>query len=190
MATTAIAKLKYLHIAPRKTRSVADLIRGLSVNEAEAQLMLSTRRPGVPLLKLLRSAVANAKQTLQKEPAELYVKEIRVDVGPRAKRWTPRARGAMSLIEKKMSHITIVLGVAEHPQVSRFTFPPKPKKKDRTAHAHEHRHAAEKKASKAKKEGAEQETAGAEAKVKPEGGKRPGGKGKGFAGRMFQRKSV
>jgi large subunit ribosomal protein L22 len=105
-----IAKLNYLRIAPRKVRSVADLIRGLSVNDAEAQLFMVRRRPAQPLLKLLRSAVANAKNK-QINPDHLFISEIRVDQGPMLKRIMPRARGSASPIQKKMSHVTIVLGV-------------------------------------------------------------------------------
>jgi len=109
---TQTAKLNYLRIAPRKTRSVADLIRGLSVNDAEAQLMVQSRRPAKALLKLLRSAVANAKNN-KLEVDHLFVKEIRVDGGPMLKRYLPRARGSASPIQKKMSHVTIVLGINE-----------------------------------------------------------------------------
>ena len=67
MAVEQKAHLSYLRIAPRKTRSVANLIKGLSVNEAEAQLLVERRRPAKPLLKLLRSAVANAKNNQKDE---------------------------------------------------------------------------------------------------------------------------
>jgi large subunit ribosomal protein L22 len=115
---TQTAKLNYLRIAPRKVRSVADLIRGLSVNEAEAQLLAQRRRPAVSILKLLRSAVANAKNK-QLIADHLFIKEIRVDNGPMLKRFLPRARGSASPIQKKMSHVTIILGVNEA-QVSKF----------------------------------------------------------------------
>ncbi len=104
------AKLNYLRIAPRKVRSVADLIRGLSVNEAEAQLLMVRRRPAQPLLKLLRSAVANAKNK-QMNVEHLFIAEIRVDNGPMLKRSLPRARGSASPIQKKMSHVMLTLGV-------------------------------------------------------------------------------
>jgi large subunit ribosomal protein L22 len=122
------AKLRHLNIAPRKTRFVADLIRGLSVSEAEAQLMLGSRRPNAPLLKLLRSAIANAKNNHQLETTKLYIKEIRVDEGPVMKRYMPRAFGRTNLIEKKTSHVTLVLGVSEELPDPRFTIAPKPKK--------------------------------------------------------------
>ena len=107
---TQTAKLNFLRIAPRKTRSVADLIRGLSVNDAEAQLMVQRRRPAKAILKLLRSAVANAKNN-KLNADHLFVKEIRVDGGPMLKRYLPRARGSASPLQKKMSHVTIVLGI-------------------------------------------------------------------------------
>jgi len=120
-------KLNYLRIAPRKVRSVADLIRGMSVNEAEAQLSVTRRRPARPLVKLLRSAVANAKNK-QINPDHLFILEIRVDQGPMLKRIMPRARGSASAIQKKMSHVTLVLGVNEKLQ-SKFSIISAKKKK-------------------------------------------------------------
>jgi large subunit ribosomal protein L22 len=126
MATEYTAKLSFLRQAPRKVRSVGDLIKGLPVNEAEAQLIVQTRRPSKALLKLLRSAVANAKNNKQVDPQHLFVSSIRVDGGPMLKRMLPRARGSASPIQKKMSHVTLVLGVNESLK-SRFTIVP-PKK--------------------------------------------------------------
>jgi large subunit ribosomal protein L22 len=109
---TQTAKLNFLRIAPRKTRSVADLIRGLPVDQAEAQLLVQRRRPAKAILKLLRSAVANAKNN-KLNADHLFVSEIRVDGGPMLKRSLPRARGSASPIQKKMSHITLMLGINE-----------------------------------------------------------------------------
>ncbi len=110
---TQTAKLHYLRIAPRKVRSVGDLIKGLSANEAEAQLLLQRRRPAKALLKLLRSAVANAAANKRWDTGHLYVASVRVDQGPMLKRHLPRARGSASPIQKKMSHVTLVLGLNE-----------------------------------------------------------------------------
>ncbi|MBU6500782.1 MAG: 50S ribosomal protein L22 [Patescibacteria group bacterium] len=107
--TKQTAKLNYLRITPRKVRAVADLIRGLSVNEAEAQLLAIRRRPAVNLLKLLRSAVADLKNNKKMEPEKFYVETIQVDQGPMLKRSLPRARGMATPIQKKMSHVTLVL---------------------------------------------------------------------------------
>ncbi len=116
---TATAKLNYLRMAPRKTRLVANMIKGLSANEAEAQLLLHSKKAGEPILKLLRSAIANAKQkNIQLE--NLFVKEIRVDQGPMLKRFMPRAQGRATPIQKKTSHITLILAESEKPKQSRF----------------------------------------------------------------------
>lgn len=109
MAEQQIAKLNFLRIAPRKVRSVAGLLRGLSVNEAEAQLLVQPRRAAQPLLKLLRSAVAGAKNNKHLNPDKLFVKILKVDQGPMMKRSLPRARGMATMIQKKMSHVTLVL---------------------------------------------------------------------------------
>jgi large subunit ribosomal protein L22 len=108
------AQLNYLRIAPRKVRSVGDLLKGLSVNDAEAQLLVQRRRPAKALLKLLRSAVANAKNNKRWDPEHLFVIAVRVDGGPMLKRMLPRARGSASPIQKKMSNVTLTLGVNEN----------------------------------------------------------------------------
>lgn len=123
-----VAELRYLRQAPRKVRLQADVIRGMSVTEAQAQLMLSPRRSSDPILKLLKSAIANAKYK-KIDPHTLIVKEIRVDQGPKQKRWIPRARGAWSSIIKWTSHVTIVLGVSDTLQKSAIVIYEKPKKK-------------------------------------------------------------
>jgi len=116
-----IARLNYLRIAPRKVRAVGDLVRGLSVNEAEAQLLMQTRRAARPLLKLLRSAVSNATTgDKHLDITKLYIATIRVDQGPMLKRFMPRARGSASEIQKKMSHVFLVLGEKENAVSPRF----------------------------------------------------------------------
>ncbi len=116
-----VAQLNYLRIAPRKVRSVAELIKGLPVNEAEAQLLLQPRRAAQPILKLLRSAVANAKNNQRLSPEKLYVESIRVDGGPMLKRILPRARGMATPIHKKMSHVTLTLMEDVNLKQPRFT---------------------------------------------------------------------
>lgn len=116
---TQTAQLNYLRIAPRKTRSVANMIKGLSVNEAEAQLLMHPRRSSEPLLKLLRSAISNSKQKEMKTD-KLFIKEIRVNQGPVSKRFMPRAQGRAAMIQKKTSHIVLILGESEKTKGSRF----------------------------------------------------------------------
>lgn len=124
---TITVKLRYLKIATRKVRSVADIMRGLSLREAEAQLLFSPRRASNNLLKLLRSAAANAKQQ-KLNVDKLLITEVRVDQGPKQKRWMPRARGSMSPIEKRTSHVTLVLKESDTVRPVKFVIHEKPKK--------------------------------------------------------------
>jgi large subunit ribosomal protein L22 len=130
MKQPAIAKLNHLHIAPRKVRTVANLIKGLRVNEAEAQLISINRRPAPELLKLLRSAVANARN-IEKgiNTDHLFVFNIKVDSGPMMKRLMARAMGRGYMIQKKMSHVTIALNDNKDQKASRFNFTKTAKKK-------------------------------------------------------------
>lgn len=104
------AKLSHLRISPRKTRLVADLIRKCSIEDAQYQLQMSTKRASVPMLKLLNSAIANARLADSNISAQtLFIKEIRVDMGRTLRRFRPVSRGRAHPIEKRTSHITIVL---------------------------------------------------------------------------------
>ncbi|MEK9170375.1 MAG: 50S ribosomal protein L22 [Patescibacteria group bacterium] len=114
------AKLNHLHIAPRKVRLIADGIRGLRVNEAEAQLMFRPQRSSGPLLKLLRSAVANAKNNEKLDADKLVVKSIFVDQGPVMKRFLPRSMGRATPLLKRTSHVTIILEEGAVAAVPRF----------------------------------------------------------------------
>jgi large subunit ribosomal protein L22 len=104
-----LAKLNYLRIAPRKVRLVVDLIRGKSVEEAKTILSFTVKKSTKDLSKLLKSAIANAKNNFQLEESNLYVAKIFVDEGPKFKRWRARARGQAAEIQKKTSHITLIL---------------------------------------------------------------------------------
>ncbi|MBI5222466.1 MAG: 50S ribosomal protein L22 [Candidatus Magasanikbacteria bacterium] len=103
------AKLRYLRMAPRKIRALADLINGLSAAEAITQLEQSRRVAAKPLLKLLQSAVANAKHNDNLREDGLIVKHIIVDGGPILYRWMPRAMGRATPIRKRTSHIVLTL---------------------------------------------------------------------------------
>ncbi len=107
-------------MSPRKVRLVATLIKGMSTNDAEAQLQLMPKRAAEPVLKLLRSAVANAVNTAKMDAEKLFVKEVRVDGGPMLKRWLPRAQGRATPIQKKSSHLIIVLEESEKTKKPRF----------------------------------------------------------------------
>jgi large subunit ribosomal protein L22 len=103
------ARLRYLRIAPRKVRLVADLIRGKSVEEAERILNFTRKRAALPLLKLLKSAIANAKHNFNLDEKKLYISKITIDEGSKMKKIFPRARGRADIIQKKTSHVTLVL---------------------------------------------------------------------------------
>lgn len=103
------AKLKYLRISPRKTRLVADLIRGKEVSEALALLDFTPKKATVPLKKLLESAIANATNNFGLQESNLFVAEIFVDEGPVLKRTRARAFGRFFPILKRTSHIEVVL---------------------------------------------------------------------------------
>jgi len=105
----AIAKLKHLRVAPRKVRMAADLIRGRSIKQAQGLLEFSLKKTAEPIKKLLDSAVANAVNNLELIEDSLVISEIFVDEGPKLKRWRARSRGRAAPIQKKTSHITIVL---------------------------------------------------------------------------------
>jgi len=101
--------LRYLRITPRKVRLVADLIRGKDVKEAKNILTFCRKKAALPLLKLLNSAIANAKHNFKIEENNLFISEIFVNEGPKLKRIFPRARGRADIIQKKMSHISVFL---------------------------------------------------------------------------------
>ena len=107
------AKLRYLRISPRKVRLVADLIKGLSVIEAERQLKFLTKKATKPVLKLLGSAVANAKNKANLVKENLYVSNVIIESGPTLKRWRSRAMGRAAPIMKRTSHITLILNERE-----------------------------------------------------------------------------
>jgi large subunit ribosomal protein L22 len=102
------ARLRFTRIAPRKARLVADLIRGKKSEEALNILTFTPKAAARIIVKLLKSAVANATQK-KIDVDRLYVKTIMVDQGPTMKRFMPRALGRATTIRKRTSHITIVL---------------------------------------------------------------------------------
>lgn len=104
-----IAHLRYLRIAPRKVRVVTDLLPGLDVVKARAILESLPKHAAGPLGKLLNSAVANAEHNFELDGENLYIWKVLVNEGPKLKRFLPRARGMTSPIEKKSSHITMIL---------------------------------------------------------------------------------
>lgn len=103
------AKLKFVRVAPRKARLVADLIRGKGSEEALNLLTFTKKTAAKIIIKLLKSAIANATQKKNVDVDRLYIKKITVDQGPTMKRYQPRALGRATQIRKRTSHITIIL---------------------------------------------------------------------------------
>lgn len=172
--TETTVVLRYLRIAPRKVRLVAHMLKGLSVNEAQAQLALHARRAAVPLSKLLFSGLSSALG--KKSSAEkLAIKDIRVDKGPMLKRWMPRAQGRATPIQKHTSHIVITLAEIDQAVPPRFVMSEnraKLKKSERDR---------KRSTTEAKKDSKEKES---KKETKAEVSE------KGFSKRIFRRKSV
>ena len=105
----ARAYLKNIRIAPRKVKIVCDIIRGKEAKYAEAILKHTPKAASEPLLKLLKSAEANAENNHSMNPDNLYISQVFVTPGPVMKRVRPRAQGRAFRILKRTSHITMVL---------------------------------------------------------------------------------
>ena len=103
---------RFARIAPRKARLVADLIRGLGVDEAMTQLDFSKRRGAYYFKNVLKSAIANAEES-DADVTSLVVIESRVDEGPTIKRFQPKDRGRAHPINKRTSHLHIIVDERE-----------------------------------------------------------------------------
>ncbi len=103
------AKLNNLRISPRKVRLVADLIRGLDVAEALEQIEASYKRGSSPMKKLILSAMSNGENNLGIDRDNMYIESLLVDAGPSLKRWMPKAYGRASQILKRTTQIEITL---------------------------------------------------------------------------------
>lgn len=111
--TEVTAKLRFLRMGPRKVRLVVDMIRGKKVVRAIDILSVLTKRAARPVLKLLNSAVANAKHNHSLAVEDLIVSQIYVDGGPVLKRSMPKAHGRATPIRERTSHINLVLSTFE-----------------------------------------------------------------------------
>jgi large subunit ribosomal protein L22 len=107
------ASARYVRVAPRKARLVADQVRGLSVSEARTLLRFSTRGAADDIEKLLASASANAEANHELVADDLRIAEISVDEGPTLKRWRARARGRATRIDRKTCHVKVALTPTE-----------------------------------------------------------------------------
>lgn len=105
----SLASLRYLRQSARKVRLVVDQIRGMKVEDAVAQLEVSTRAAARPLLKLLHSAIANATNNKNLTKETLRIKTMKVNEGPTLGRFRARAFGRAAAIRKRTSHVHLVL---------------------------------------------------------------------------------
>ncbi len=105
----AKAYLKYTRISPRKMKIVLDLIRGKDAGVAMGILKNTPKSASEYLIKLLKSAIANAEHNFQMDTSKLYVSECFVCPGPTLKRIMPRAKGSADRILKRTSHVTLVV---------------------------------------------------------------------------------
>lgn len=108
-APKARASARYVRVAPRKARRVVDLVRGLPVDEALTTLEFAPYSAAEPVYKVIASAQANAENNLGLDPESLLISEIYVDEGPTMRRYRPRAHGRAYRINKRTSHITVVV---------------------------------------------------------------------------------
>ena len=101
--------LNNLRIAPRKVRLIANMVKKSPALSALAQLKFQNKKAALPIMKLLKSAMASAANNFNLPPENLYISNILVDEGTKLKRFRPRAFGRAGAIHKKTSHITIIL---------------------------------------------------------------------------------
>lgn len=111
--TSAKATAKTVRVSAKKARLVIDLIRNKPVAEAQAILKFTPHAASPAIEKVLMSAIANAEHNFELDPAKLVVSEAYINEGPTMKRFRPRAKGSASRINKRTSHITVVVKEAE-----------------------------------------------------------------------------
>jgi len=120
----AKAKARFVRVTPQKARRVVDLIRGKQAGEAVAVLKFAPQAAGETVLKVVESAIANAREGAKRanerlDEQDLYISEVYVDEGPTLKRFRPRAQGRASQILKRTSHITVVVAPVEKKERTR-----------------------------------------------------------------------
>ncbi|WP_084961879.1 50S ribosomal protein L22 [Thermoactinospora rubra] len=105
----ARAQARFVRVTPQKARRVVDLIRGLPASQAQAVLQFAPQAASEPVYKVLSSAMANAEHNFDLDPQTLVVSRAWVDEGPTLKRFRPRAQGRAFRINKRTSHITVIV---------------------------------------------------------------------------------
>lgn len=159
MQTTAT--LRDLRMTPRKMRLLVDMVRGMTVQEALAQLSFSKKHAATPVKKLLESAVANAQHNHNLKEETLVIKTAFVNEGATLYRWMPRAMGRATPIRKRTSHITVVLEgeVGEAKKATKKVEAKEHHDHDHEGHTHEEAQPAAKKKTAARKTAKKKEAA-------------------------------
>ena len=130
----AFAVARFVRVTPMKARRVGDLVRGLGVDDALATLKFAPQAAAATVYKVVDSAAANAEGTEHLSRADLVVAKVLVDEGPTLKRHRPRAQGRATRIDKRTSHITVVVAPrVEDEPVEKTPAPKKSAKKADTA---------------------------------------------------------
>ncbi len=106
---TVTAHARNLHIAPRKVRLVTNLVNGMQVGNAITQLQFTNKKASPMVVKVIKSAIANAEHNFSLKADDLFIKTITCDMGAVMKRYFPRARGSAFVIRRKTSHINVTL---------------------------------------------------------------------------------
>ena len=119
----SLAKVRNIRVTPQKARRIVDLIRGMQAEEALAVLKFAPQSASEPIAKLVASAMANAKVTADKDGVflddhDLFIARAFVDEGITLKRFRPRAQGRAFRINKRTSHITVVLATPDEASVN------------------------------------------------------------------------
>ncbi|MBT5247207.1 MAG: 50S ribosomal protein L22 [Microbacteriaceae bacterium] len=120
----SLARVRNIRVTPQKARRVVDLIRGRQAQEALGVLKFAPQAASEPIAKLVASAMANARVTADKEgifldDQDLFIARAFVDEGLTLKRFRPRAQGRAFRINKRTSHITVVLATPDEASVNR-----------------------------------------------------------------------
>jgi len=146
------AKLSFVGVSPQRARLVANLIRGKTLEEASRLLILESKKAAKIIYKLLKSATSNAEQKGIADIERLYISELRVDEGPRIKRWMPRSQGRADQRLTRTSHISMKLAektgvlIKKTPKTApkaKKTAAAKPSKEHAHSHKGPHKHGSE-----------------------------------------------
>lgn len=191
------AKLNNLRIAPRKSRLIANLVKGLDVQDALNQLDSTIKGSSVPMAKLIKSAIANGENNLGLDKNNLYIFDARVEDGMKMKRWMPKAFGRAGQILKRTSNIIVVLEEIVEGKNRKSQEQIEKERKERMENKIKAEREARKEQEKKEKDKEKEEktkTSKSEKTEKPEEGRVANvskkNEGKGFMGKIFRRKSM